>query len=56
MSQIEFYHDSLERDGCQLFDEYNQCCMLDRIETIVTDPKIESYPWEKAGESTCIDG
>ena len=56
MQQIEFYHDSFERDGCQFLDEYNQCCMLDRIETIVTDPVVVSYPWVRAGEDICIDG
>lgn len=50
MSQIEFYHDAYEDSGCQLYDEYNKCCMLDRIEKIII------LPWEKAGETTCIDG
>lgn len=44
LGQFEFYHDILAAGQCQLYDEYNKCCMLQRIEIIVT------YPWERNGE------
>lgn len=56
MQQTEFYHDTYDDSGCQLYDEYNKCCMLDRIEIIIPEPAVASYPWEKAGETICIDG
>lgn len=34
----------MSEKGCPWFDEYNGCCMWDRIE------KIFCFPWEKPGK------
>lgn len=50
MQQINYCECTFQDGGCPLYDEHNRCCMLSRIEIIVTDPVVMSYPWVKAGE------
>lgn len=40
MEQINKCECTFQDSGCELYDEYNRCCMLDRIEKILT------LPWE----------
>lgn len=35
--------------GCDWYDEYNQCCMWERME------KIFRYPWEEKAPEECFE-
>jgi len=48
LKALEYFNNNVldepEEKGCEMYDEYNRCCMWDRLEKIVT------FPWEKEAD------